>query len=87
MKALLIRKVHEKKSTSCSLSLRERVGVRGYNTQVILCMLLSLLMFVPIESASAMNHGGMVMNEKGMIMNANSDKLPATARKFRKMWI
>jgi hypothetical protein len=45
-------------------------------------MLLSLLMFVPIESASAMDHGGMVMDEKGMIMNANSDKLPRDCTKI-----
>ncbi len=34
------------------------------------------MMLAVIESASAMNHGGMLMDEKGMIMNANSDNLP-----------
>ena len=35
-----------------------------------------------IESASAMNHGGMLMDEKGMIMNANSDNLPRDCTKI-----
>jgi len=34
------------------------------------------MMLAVIESASAMNHGGMLMDEKGMIMNANSVNLP-----------
>ena len=39
-------------------------------------LILGLMMLAVIESASAMNHGGMLMDEKGMIMNANSDNLP-----------
>jgi len=41
---LCIRKSNEITLTSCSLSLRERVGVRGYNAQVISCILLSGLL-------------------------------------------
>ena len=82
MKALL-RNVHEITSTSYSLSLRERVGVRGYNAQIISCILLiGLMMPGVIKSASAMNHGGMLMDEKGMIMNANSDNLPRDCPKI-----
>ncbi len=39
-------------------------------------LLIGLMMLAVLESASAMNHGGMLMDEKGMIMNANSDNLP-----------
>jgi len=39
-------------------------------------LILGLMMLAVIESASAMNHGGMLMDEKGMIMNANSVNLP-----------
>ena len=39
-------------------------------------LILGLVMLGVIQSASAMNHGGMLMDEKGMIMNANSDNLP-----------
>ena len=39
-------------------------------------LILGLMMLAVLESASAMNHGGMLMDEKGMIMNANSDNLP-----------
>ncbi len=39
-------------------------------------LILGLMMLAVIESASAMNNGGMLMDEKGMIMNANSDNLP-----------
>jgi len=39
-------------------------------------LILGWVMLGVIQSASAMNHGGMLMDEKGMIMNANSDNLP-----------
>ena len=39
-------------------------------------LILGWVMLSVIQSASAMNHGGMLMDEKGMIMNANSDNLP-----------
>ena len=45
-------------------------------------LLIGLTMLGVIGSASAMNHGGMVMNEKGMIMNANSDNLPRDCTKI-----
>ena len=45
-------------------------------------LIIGLLLLSVIESASAMNHGGMVMDEKGMIMNANSDNLPRDCPKI-----
>ena len=45
-------------------------------------LIMGLLMLGVIESASAMNHGGMLMDEKGMIMNANSDNLPRDCTKI-----
>ena len=45
-------------------------------------LLLGLAMLGIIGSASAMNHGGMLMDEKGMIMNANSDNLPRDCLKI-----
>jgi uncharacterized cupredoxin-like copper-binding protein len=45
-------------------------------------LLIGLTMLGVIESASAMNHGGMLMDEKGMIMNANSDNLPRDCTKI-----
>ncbi len=45
-------------------------------------LIIGLLLLSVIESASAMNHGGMVMDEKGMIMNANSDNLPRDCTKI-----
>ena len=45
-------------------------------------LIIGLLMLGVIESASAMNHGGMMMDEKGMIMNANSDNLPRDCTKI-----
>jgi len=39
-------------------------------------LILGWVMLGVIQSASAMNHGGMLMDEKGMIMNANSVNLP-----------
>ncbi|MGR8998095.1 MAG: cupredoxin domain-containing protein [Gammaproteobacteria bacterium] len=45
-------------------------------------LLIGLIMLGIVESASAMNHGGMVMNDKGMIMNANSDNLPRDCTKI-----
>jgi len=43
---------------------------------------MSLLLLIVNSSASAMNHGGMLMDEKGMIMNANSDNLPRDCTKI-----
>jgi len=45
-------------------------------------LLIGLTMLSVIESASAMNHGSMLMDEKGMIMNANSDNLPRDCTKI-----
>ena len=45
-------------------------------------LLIGLTMLGVIESASAMDHGGMLMDEKGMIMNANSDNLPRDCEKI-----
>ena len=45
-------------------------------------LIIGLTMLGVIESASAMNHGGMLMDEKGMIMNANSDNLPRDCTKI-----
>lgn len=45
-------------------------------------LLIGLTMLGVIESAQAMNHGGMLMDEKGMIMNANSDNLPRDCTKI-----
>ncbi len=45
-------------------------------------LMIGLLMLGVIESASAMNHGGMLMDEKGMIMNTNSDNLPRDCTKI-----
>ena len=45
-------------------------------------LLIGLMMLGVIGSASAMNHGGMLMDEKGMIMNANSDDLPRDCPKI-----
>jgi plastocyanin len=45
-------------------------------------LLIGLTMLGVIKSASAMNHGGMLMDEKGMIMNANSDNLPRDCTKI-----
>jgi uncharacterized lipoprotein len=44
IKSLLLRNVHEITLTSYSLSLRERVGVRGYNAQFISCMSLIMML-------------------------------------------
>ena len=45
-------------------------------------LIIGLTMLGVIESASAMNHGGMLMDEKGMIMNVNSDNLPRDCTKI-----
>jgi hypothetical protein len=45
-------------------------------------LLIGLAMLGVIETASAMDHGGMLMDEKGMIMNANSDNLPRDCPKI-----
>jgi hypothetical protein len=45
-------------------------------------LIIGLMMLGVIESALAMNHGGMLMDEKGMIMNANSDNLPRDCAKI-----
>jgi len=45
-------------------------------------LLIGLTMLGVIESAQAMNHGGMLMDEKGMIMNANSNNLPRDCTKI-----
>ena len=45
----LVRIVHKINSTFDSLSLRERVGVRGYNAQVISCTFLSVIALKRIE--------------------------------------
>ena len=43
---------------------------------------MSLMLLIVNSSASAMNHGRMLMDEKGMIMNANSDNLPRDCTKI-----
>ena len=45
-------------------------------------LIMGLIMLGNLSSASAMNHGGMIMDEKGMIMNANSDNLPKDCTKI-----
>ncbi len=45
-------------------------------------LIMGLLLLGIVESAVAMNHGGMLMDEKGMIMNANSDNLPRDCAKI-----
>ena len=45
-------------------------------------LLIGLTMLGVIESASAINHGGMLMDEKGMIMNANNDNIPRDCTKI-----
>ena len=45
-------------------------------------LIMGLLLLGIVESASAMNHGSMLMDEKGMIMNANSDNLPRDCTKI-----
>ncbi len=45
-------------------------------------LMLGLIMLGVIQSATAMNHGGMLMDEKGMIMNANNDNLPRDCTKI-----
>jgi hypothetical protein len=44
--------------------------------KALITFIISLMMPGIIGSASAMNHGDMLMDEKGMIMNANSNNLP-----------
>lgn len=45
-------------------------------------LLIGLMMLGIAGSASAMNHGSMLMDDKGMIMNANSDDLPRDCAKI-----
>ena len=45
-------------------------------------LLLSLILLGNLQSALAMDHGGMIMDEKGMIMNANTDRLPRDCPKI-----
>ncbi len=45
-------------------------------------LLIGLMMLGIMGSASAMNHGSMLMDEKGMIMNANNDDLPRDCPKI-----
>ena len=45
-------------------------------------LIIGLTILGVIGSASAMNHGGMLMDEKGMIMNANSENLPRDCAKI-----
>jgi hypothetical protein len=45
-------------------------------------LLLSLILLGHLQSALAMDHGGMIMDEKGMIMNANTDRLPRDCPKI-----